>query len=510
MACELRAQQFGRPAVTSEAPSLPGSSAACASAAGIVPDGAPWLRGARMARLPSDAGERSPAAPGRVVPNAPAAPIGGPQQSELQAGATAAAWYPDRAATSADPLQQRVEQLEQDLKKIQDADKKKKDEDHSKPTAKLTAQLQADTYSFSQDAASKASVGDIENGSAFRRARVGWFGDHEQTEYRLEFDFAQSGRPTFLDVYAGLIDLPLLNVLRVGHFFEPFCLERLTSNRYVTFMERSLPDSTFAPARNLGVGAMKYTSDERLVLAGGIFHSTSNVWGDEQTDSSDGAITGRIAWLPYYDEPSGGRYYIHLGMAGSMRSANSGTVQFATQPEARLGATVPNVPFFVNTGAFPAHGYELLGLEAAWVHGPLSLQSEYIHTPVDRIGGANPTFFSWYATVSYFLTGEHRPYRKKVGVFDRVIPFENFFRVRGDTKTQTGRGAWEVAARLSRSDLNDRGIQGGRLTDLTVGLNWYLTPYLRFTSNWVHAFLDDPTVGGSQTDIFAMRLGYEF
>jgi hypothetical protein len=64
--------------------------------------------------------------------------------------------------------------------------------------------------------------------------------------------------------------------------------------------------------------------------------------------------------------------------------------------------------------------------------------------------------------------------------------------------------------RLSHLDLTDKGIEGGRLTDLTVGLNWYMTTYLRFTSNYIHAFLDNPTQGNSGTDIFAMRFSTIF
>ena len=46
--------------------------------------------------------------------------------------------------------------------------------------------------------------------------------------------------------------------------------------------------------------------------------------------------------------------------------------------------------------------------------------------------------------MSYFLTGEHRPYDRTAGKFNRVIPFENFFRVRTECgEIVTGMGAWE-------------------------------------------------------------------
>jgi phosphate-selective porin OprO/OprP len=58
--------------------------------------------------------------------------------------------------------------------------------------------------------------------------------------------------------------------------------------------------------------------------------------------------------------------------------------------------------------------------------------------------------------------------------------------------------------------LNDDGWTGGRNTDFTAGLNWYLTPHLRFTSNYIHAMPRDQAGVDSEADIFAMRMGYEF
>ena len=59
-----------------------------------------------------------------------------------------------------------------------------------------------------------------------------------------------------------------------------------------------------------------------------------------------------------------------------------------------------------------------------------------------------------YAYVSYFLTGENRPYDRKLGVFDRVRPYEDFFRVRTDDGSiETGWGAWELAYRFSYIDI---------------------------------------------------------
>jgi phosphate-selective porin OprO/OprP len=357
----------------------------------------------------------------------------------------------------------------------------------------------------------------------FRRARVGWQGGWECTEYRIEVDFALPGRPSFLDIWAGLNGVPVVNIVRVGHFFEPFSLERLTSNRYVTFMERSLPDGPFAPARNIGIAAFNHTPDARMTWALGVFKE-ADLFGDNViipgSAANDigvrggGAVTGRITWLPYWDECSDGRRYVHLGGAGSLRRPDENRVRFAAQPEARLGAAVPNVPAFVDTDWIPCDRNHLVGGEFAWVCGPFSLQSEYMIDFLHRIdGGPNVAFHGWYVTASYFLTGEHRPYKRTMpqgGVFGRVIPNRDFCLASKRPDGFGGPGAWEIAARVSQLDFNDGDIRGGRLTDVTVGLNWYMTPYLRITSNYIRAILDNPVHGRSYADVYAVRVGYDF
>ena len=68
--------------------------------------------------------------------------------------------------------------------------------------------------------------------------------------------------------------------------------------------------------------------------------------------------------------------------------------------------------------------------------------------------------------------------------------------------------AWEVALRLSQIDLNNQDIVGGRLTDLTAGLNWYLTPYQRMKFNYILAHLDRGI--SSDTSIFGLRFDSDF
>lgn len=440
-------------------------------------------------------------------------PAGGPGGSVPSASVSIGDDWPAAEVSKADVLarlEQRVAELETEAKASREAEKQKKEAEAAKPTFRFTTQLQADSLHFGQDAANRATVGDLQDGAVFRRARIGWFGEYMLTEYRIEFDFALAGRPTFLDVWVGLKDVPYLGRLKVGHFFEPFSLERLTPNRFLTFMERALIDQAFAPARNLGIVAPNHNEPQSLTWSVGLFRTNSDVFGDDLGDKGEKCVTGRVTWLPWYDEPAAGRYLLHLGAAYSFRDADDDTVRFRAQPEVRSQNTNPPTQFLVDTLPISAHFFQLFGLEAAVVHGPFSIQGEYMYVPVDRIGGRDVAFYGAYLYASYFLTGEHRPYRRDVGYFDRVEPFEEFFLVHTARGVRAGLGAWEAAARISYLNLSDWDVRGGRLTELTCGLNWYMSRYLRLTMNYVHGFLDRAPGGKSHVDVVGLRAGFDF
>jgi phosphate-selective porin OprO/OprP len=112
--------------------------------------------------------------------------------------------------------------------------------------------------------------------------------------------------------------------------------------------------------------------------------------------------------------------------------------------------------------------------------------------------------------LSWFLTGEHRPYDRRAGIHTRMPVRDEFYLVRSGRGRRWGLGAWELAARFSNITLNDKNIQGNNMTDFTAGLNWYLNPYSRVKINYVRAFLEDTRVGNSLTDAFGLRLDTEF
>lgn len=390
----------------------------------------------------------------------------------------------------------------------------------SKPSVKVGGRFMWDWANFNQDANSMAQIGDdppiapggdVQNGSEPRRARLFIKGDaFHIIDYKLQFAFDYSSTLHYKDLFFTVKELPYLGHVRVGHYKEPFSLDQLTSSKYITFMERNLAD-VFAPARNVGIMAFDQSEDNRMTWAIGAFKD--QIADDPPTfhdDHAASAVTMRYTFTPWYDEASGGRGLLHTGVGYSYRDATRDRVRFRQRPESHLCCRV------VDTGWIPTEDYQLFNAELACVYGPFSLQSEYIMTSVNRLGGGTANFDGVYCQASYFLTGEHRRYRRSDGTFGRVKPFENFFRVRdADGCMQMGMGAWEVAYRYSYLDLNDAGIIGGRVSDHTLGLNWYLNPYTRVMWNYVRSDVNRPPAGGGAAidgamDIFEMRAQIDF
>jgi len=377
-----------------------------------------------------------------------------------------------------------------------------------KPTVDWSGELQADSVMVDQSAANQAVLGDLENFSDFRRARLAAQGNlYSNTLYRIEVDFAQQGRPTFLDVYGQIIGLPLIENVRIGHFFEPFSLSRLTSNRYQTFTERPLLDA-FAPARNLGVMAFRTYDEKHGTWALGGFAGQTNDVGDQQFDTSGNSVTGRITYLPFWQEADDCYHFMHLGACFSSRWFGSQTVRYGYWPGARPGA-FDNIfwPLWVDTGAIDADSANLFDLEWAWVRGRWHAQAEWATSLVNQRGGPNLTFGAWYFETGWFLTGESRPYLRETAIFNRVTPRRPFLFRNGGL---SGIGAWQVAFRLDDLDVTDNNVQGGRLVDLTAGLNWHLNPYTKMYVDYIHPFLTRGAPGRSEGNLVVLRAQFEF
>lgn len=427
-------------------------------------------------------------------------------------------------------LAARVAALEKALQKAADKEAENKKKAAAKPSVTIGGRVFLDSVWFNDNAAAEAAAPDgygsasLQDTVYFRTARLHAEGEmFEVYSYKIELDFAdrelfsetaRQQRTAFKDVYFQIRDLPLLDIVRVGHFREPFSLEELTSTRSITFMERSLPIA-LVPERNVGAMAINHNERETATWAfGGFRHMDTESVPLSSNDDGGYSFTARGTWLPWYDEASGGRGLFHLGLGYRYWDFDDFQPRFRTRPENGVGPTI------LDTGRIDAADFgNFLGPELAFVYGPFSVQSEYVAGFVSQTGAEDAFVNGCYIYASYFLTGEHRPYRRSEGRFDRVKPRGNFLGIRpGDGDSQSGCGAWELAYRYSNLDLTDTGagLGAGYAADHTFGVNWYLTPNARLMWNYVHTDVSQRfTPAGMPLpnvplDAFLIRMQFDF
>lgn len=314
---------------------------------------------------------------------------------------------------------------------------------------------------------------EAQNGAEFRRLR--WYTSgtlYGNIKFKLQFDFAR-GDAGVKDAYVEVVKIPWIGNFRAGHFKQPFGLEMQTSSKYALFMERGLTNA-FTPERDIGFMIFNKHFNKRFAWYAGYFYPSGNVGkylGDQYR------FTFRVTGLPVYK--TDGRYTVlHIGAAYENQYQNNLEFGISERPEAHLAPKYVNLKFDAVSRA------DVFGGELSFVSGQFALQGEFmlanvIASEASAALSTNYYYHAYYGNFSWFITGEHRNYSTSKSAYDRITPKKNL--------GKKGAGAWELTLRYSHIDLNDKDLNGGAMTDISFGINWYLNPATRFMFNYIYS-----------------------
>lgn len=382
---------------------------------------------------------------------------------------------------------------------------------------------------------------DLSNGANFRRARLGFEGTFNRDfGFRFVGEFGGSGtegparvNDAFLS-YTGIAPF----TFQLGAFSPPANMDDGTGVEDSLFIERATP----AELSRALAGA-----DGRIGL--GVRHAGTHWFGaatlttrtvnDTEVNDSQAAVVGRLAHLLYTSDEAN----VHLGISGTyvFKPADQGPdaatnairtpMRLRDRPELRVDSTR-----LIDTGPIDAEGAYVGGIEFGSNWRSLFLQGEYFRYGISRRADFGTVNFSgWYVEGAWVLTGERRRYSIANGSFGApraIAPFTS----------AGGIGAWELALRYSRTNLNDNpglsgqapppgGVRGGEQSILGVGVNWFLSSNARMSFNYLNVDVDrlnpagpgnltpfgtgpaTPPIGaeiGQTLDIYALRLQYGF
>ncbi len=291
-----------------------------------------------------------------------------------------------------------------------------------------------------------------------RRAEVILIGKGVKFDWQLGYD-AKANK--FLDTFARYKMGTAF--LQAGQYKQFNSLEELTSTRHNDFISKAMATNLFGVARRLGVS---YGVEDAN------YGYTFGAFGHELTRNlaKGSGFGGRAYWAPINTTGQ----FLHLGLSAVDYDTDNDTLRLRVRPDADLATAR-----LVDTGTFlNADRQRTVGLEAAYVQGPLKIQGEYLRSEVKRYASrstaqsaAEFSGDSWYVYGLWNLTGETWTY--KAGM--PVTPYAN----------ETASGMWQLAARYDSTDLTDDTVFGGEEQNLTVGANWYWRANFKVQLNYV-------------------------
>lgn len=332
-------------------------------------------------------------------------------------------------------------------------------------------------------ATSSDSNGKVVDATEFRAARLGVEGVvMKDIKYKLELNFS-GNKASMTDATVEWALKPVSII--AGQFKTPTSLEEQTSSRYTTFLERSSFTDAFSFSRQIGIAA-NYSQND-ITFKAGIFQGNAN--------GGAGTVEGRTFAARATFAPKTKNGLIHIGASAFHRENDQGDV--TNRYRQRAHSHLANR--YVDTSSFNAQSDTFYGAELAGVMGPLSAQAEWgwmkSKAPTD---GVDAKFSGGYVDVSYFLTGESRPY--KGGAFSRINVSNPVF--------SGGSGAWQIAARYDVIDLTDTAanVIGGKQTSYIAGVNWHLNNYSRVMANYSKSEIVGGAFDNESIDTFGVRL----
>jgi phosphate-selective porin OprO/OprP len=422
--------------------------------------------------------------------------------------------FPIQTFAQNDPnaaLLKRIEELEQQVKIL--SRKQEIDSEHAAEKAKTTPTVSigssgltvrsADTnftmrvHGYIQ-ADSRVFIGDgipVNDTFLLRRVRPVIEGSvFEKFDYKLMLDFASginsvAGNNGFLqDAYVNARLFPEFQI-QAGKFKEPVGLERLQSAQYLLFVERAFP-TQLVPNRDAGVQLQGEVAEGVFSYAAGVFNGVQDGGSDDiEIADDDKDFAGRLFAHPFKNTSIAPLQGLGFGIAGTYGDQEGALRNYVTPGQQRFFAyrtdatgTGPNVVADGTHWRFSPQAY--------WYYGPFGVLGEYVVSSQkvrQAGGGAGAGSFeslehdAWQVAASYMLTGEDNSFR---GITPRR-PF---------TLGGGGWGAWQVAARVSQLNLDDKTFpiyanprtSASSALEFAGGINWYLNRNVSLYFDYEH------------------------
>ncbi|HKO44448.1 MAG TPA: porin [Pyrinomonadaceae bacterium] len=277
----------------------------------------------------------------------------------------------------------------------------------------------------------------------------------------------------------------------VGRTKEGFSMNKIMVGYDGLTMERSTMNDATIPILADGIKWLGYLPKRKILWNLGYYNDVLSQGQSFSTYSSQ--VSGRFVVLPILSEKE--NKVLHLGVMARVGKPLDNKIRFRSRPESNVA------PYFLDTGSFESTSTRMAGYEAYYRGKRWFFGNEYWRVFVSSDTKSNPTFHGGDFIMSYLFNDATRPYNTAGGYFRALDPKRSVF--------EGGPGAWELVFRYTRSDFNDKTVQGGTFARFTSQVNWYLSQNLRLELNYGYGRLNRFDLKGN-TQFLQSRFQFYF
>lgn len=275
----------------------------------------------------------------------------------------------------------------------------------------------------------------------------------EDWEAKIEIAYGH-GKISLKDVYLNYT-LSDKHYFRLGYYFEPFGYAVIGSVNF-RFIAAAGTDKALGNKRKLGI-SYRYNQPHINVMAG-VF-SEGDIDKAKSVDQGY-AMVAKLIGRPVMEE---GRV-VHLGIAPRFSrhekeigfKAGIPTDLLSSEDNSFIQAEIGNM---INMWKFEA---ELIAIYRKWY-----FEGRYMMAHVNRTGPINYTGQGGYVQGGYMILGEKHNYNPLTGYVVNPAP-----------------KSLEALVRYNRTNLTDAGIRGGKMDDITLGVNYFINKYVAAKLNY--------------------------
>lgn len=270
--------------------------------------------------------------------------------------------------------------------------------------------------------------------------------------------------------------------IRAGYHYEPFGNARVGTSNY-RFLTDAASDKTLGNKRKLGVS---YSYNHKWFnFMGGIF-SDGDIEKSKPLDQGY-ALTAKLVGRPLMAD----KKLIHIGVAPRF-SRSEKEVDFTGGLPTDLLSKNDNL--YVEADIDQVINQWKLDLELILLYNKWYLQGQYFLVHLNRFAVGNYNAEGAYIQAGYMILGAEHNYNAKTGMIVNPAP-----------------KSLEALIRYNILDLNDAGVRGGQLSDITLGMNYFVNKYIAVKINYTYMMVGSSAPQGKDNlGLIQARLQFAF